>query len=134
MRQKISWSVTAAVEDGPKLTASQTIEVGAYDKVKSVVPQKDPNNNQAGTATLEVQPSSQVDAIRFFAVSSDRYGKDLTFTVMTGGAADVVLEGPLVLVGEGIGTLLQTAPKKLKFSNGMDIDATVEVVVGREAS
>jgi len=133
MGHKISWSVDAAVEDGPRLKASQTVEVGAYDKVKGVVVKKDQGTNQPGSTTLEVQPSAQTDAIRFFSITSDRYGKDLVFTVMNGGVADAALEGPLVVVGEGIGALLQKAPKKLKFTNGMDHDATIEVMVGRDA-
>jgi len=133
MRQKINWSVNAAVGDGPRLSASQTIGVAAYDKVRAVVDKKDTTADLPGTTTVEVQPSGQAGAVRFFAVTSDRYGKDLSFTVVSGGVADVALEGPLVLVGEGIDALLQKAPKKLKFSNGTAEDVTVEIVVGREA-
>ena len=133
MRQKINWSVNAAVVDGPRLSVSQTIGVDAYDKVTAVVAKKDATTNQPGTSTLEVQPSGQAGAVRFFAITSDRYGKDLEFTVMNGGAADVALEGPLVLVGEGIDSLLQKAPKRVKLSNGMADDATVEIIVGRDA-
>lgn len=130
MSQKITWSVKAAVADGPRLSVSQTVGIDAYGKIREVV---DAATGSPGTSTIDLQPSGQAGAVRFLAITSDRYGKDLSFSVLNGGVSDVVLEGPLVLVGDGIDALLQKVPKRLTFSNGMDDAATIEIIVGREA-
>jgi len=126
MGDKISWTFKAVVDEGPQISASQSIAIGAFDSVEGVVPAKQGNN--AGTVTLDVQPTA---AVKFITITADTYDADLKFTVMNGGVADVALEGPLVLSGAGIDTLLQGPPKKIKFTNDLATEVSVEIVVGR---
>jgi hypothetical protein len=65
------------------------------------------------------------------------YGAGLTFTVAgTDGATDVPLDAPQLYLGLGTSALGGTAPLRLDFKNemGVDNDATVTILVGRDAS
>ena len=125
MTQRISWSMSATVENGPALKFSKTAQVEAFDvAIKKVT-------GGGGSETLDVQPSGTGTDMQFFMINSDRFGDDLKFTVMNGGIADVVLDGPVILGGASITELLQVAPKKIKIVNDMADDVVVEIVVGR---
>jgi len=135
MSEKIGWSVNVNVEGGPNLSAADSQEVEAYDKIVVVAKAKAGAPGTAEETSVEVQPASDPKDIKFFFVTSNRYDKNLKFDVEeAGGASGIELDKPLLLVGGGIGLLLKS-PKKLKFKNdlGNGKDATITILVGRNA-
>lgn len=127
MAEKFSWNVGLSVVGGPKLADSGLLTVEAYDKLVVDVP--DDNNPVA----VDVQPS---DDVVLLAIQSTVYADaDFTYDV-TGGVAGVVLDGPQVLLGAGMVSLLGAAPKTVTFTNnqGTGQDATVTLLVGRKAT
>ena len=129
MPLKIGWTIGVQVPSGPTLSVSRSIAVNAYDSITVNVEKK------ANNKPVELQPSGP-GKVKFLAIIASRY-EDLTFKVNSGGAAatEVTLDQPQVLVGDGAIELLDPAPKKLFFTNASQTeDATVEILVGRNAS
>jgi hypothetical protein len=134
MPEIISWSVDVSVTNGPSVSESATLTVGAYDVVTIAVPGADAPSTSTTRAT--VQPSAGAD-VRLLLIRAQPYGADLTFTVAgADGATDVSLDAPQLYVGQGTSALGGTAPLRLDFKNemGVDNDATVTILVARDAS
>jgi hypothetical protein len=131
MPEMISWTLNVQVVGGPKLSASRTIEVEAYDMIKVVVPGGD--NTTPGTATVDVQPGG-TDQVKFLMISSSVYDAKLTYKV--DGGQDVKLDAFQLLMGNGAVDLLGTTQKQFAFSNkaGVDKTASIEILVGRKAT
>jgi hypothetical protein len=133
MADKVYWSVNVDVQDGPKFARTQALEVEAYEKIQVKVPGEDPANaGQPGKASIAVLPTGS-DA-QFLLITSDKFDPaKLTYKV-SGGATDFVLDGPHMLAGGAIAILGQ--PKKLDVTNAMGAgkDATIMIVVGRDAT
>jgi hypothetical protein len=122
--EKIVWSLSAQVSGGPAIAASNTLTVDAYDKIGVTL---EPNE----TKKAEVQPGG-ADRVRFLLISADQFGEDLTFKVADG--ADIKLEAPLVLIGDGAVELLDKPPQNISFTNGTQNRVNIEVIVGRMAT
>jgi hypothetical protein len=128
MPQKITWTMTVQVAEGPKLSDGRAIQVSAYDKVDVVI--ADGANNE----DVEIQPSSAAQ-VRFLMITSDSYGEDLTYRVNEAGADPITLDASQVFIGQGaVGLLGADGPKTLLFTNGLGQDARVSVLVGRVAT
>lgn len=110
------------VVKGPKVSASDTIEVDAYDKIEAVIP-------VGGSATVNVQPD---DGAQFLLVRAGSY-ENLTYEV-DGSGTTVTLDGLHVLIGSGAVSLLGSTQKQFVFSNGGIADVTVDILVGRDAT
>ena len=122
----ISWSMTAQVPGGPKLSLSKTFEVGAYDAIEAVLSDNTPK-------TLDVQPSTSSDQIKFLIISSNLYNESITYTVSdTDGVSDKKLDAPQVLLGEGAVSLLGAVPKQIEFTNGSGQEVRISILVGRD--
>jgi hypothetical protein len=128
MPATIKWSLSVQVVGGPAISLSDVLTVEAYDKVNVTV--------GAGTQKkVEVQPGA-AGQVQFLLISSDRYNDldpahDLTYKVDT---TSVTLDAPQLLVGSGLVELLPAAPGELEFTNGLDEDAAIEILVGRDAT
>ena len=134
MPERISWSVDVSVENGPSVSERASLIVGAYDVVTITVPGADAPSTEKTRAT--VQPSAGAD-VQLLLIRSTPYDTDITFTVFgTEGATDVPMDGPQLYLGQGTEALGGTAPLRLDFKNkmGVDNDATVTILVGRDAS
>lgn len=127
MPEKLTYSVTVQVIGGPKLVASNTLQVEAYDKTQITV--------VAGAAnqTVNIQPGG-AGLTQFIAVTASKYDNALTYKVNEAAATAIALNGPHTLIGAGAVTLLNAAPTALLFSNGTAGDITVDILVGRDAT
>jgi hypothetical protein len=131
MPGKIDWSFNVVVAGGPKFSASRSVQVDAYDKVDATVPKKE--GTTAGTATVNVQPSGE-GKVQFLLITASVYDDKLTYKV-DGGATDIKLDEPQVLVGDGAVRLLNATQKQFVFKNEIDppADAAIQILAGRNA-
>ena len=122
MPKTITYNFTANVSGGPSITASNTIDVEAYDHIEVTVPPSTPT-------TVNVQPGSGglLLIITASTYSSVTYTVDSSSTVVT-------LDGPHILVGAGAIALLGATQNDLVFTNGGSEDITVSILVGRDAT
>lgn len=131
MTEKINWSALVQVVGGPKLSASDTAVVEAYDKIRI--------NIEAGTdKEVEIQPGGEGQASLLMIVSS-KYSnpgsetEKLTYKV-NDGTDSIELDGPHLLIGKGAVSLLDAAPTSLSFTNDLGVDVSVDILVGRDAT
>jgi hypothetical protein len=131
MSKSISWDLKVQVSDGPVISDTRMLSVDAFDMIEVVIPGGD--STTPGEATVEVQPGDS-GQVKFLLVRSEKYGAELTYSVM-GGASNVALDKPQLFAGEGALGLLGAAPKTLEFRNelGSSEDASISILVGREA-
>jgi hypothetical protein len=122
MPEKINWSLNVQAVGGPKISASDVIEVDAYGKIEASIPAE-------GSATVDVQPAA---GARFLLITADSY-ENLTYEVDAGGTT-VTLDGTHVLIGSGAVALLGSTQNQFVFSNGGGEDVTVHILVGRDAT
>jgi len=128
MSEKITYSFSAQVANGPRVQESGTLEVEAYDKTQVSVA------DAAADLEVNIQPDG-AGLAQFLAITATAYHKDLTYKVNSASSAtEIALNGPQVLVGTGVVGLLDAAPTKLFFSNGTGADVTVNILVGRDAT
>ena len=128
MPGKIDWNFNVVVAGGPKFSASRSVQVDAYDKVDATIPKKE--GGTAGTATVNVQPSG-AGKVQILLITSSVYDDKLTYKV--DGGSDIKLDEPQLLVGDGIVGLLNTTQKQFVFKNELGEDASVQILVGRNA-
>ncbi|HZT58773.1 MAG TPA: hypothetical protein VFA21_09135 [Pyrinomonadaceae bacterium] len=130
MSVKIHWALNVQVDGGPRVSASDAVEVDAYDYIEVSVPKHD--NGKDGEATADVQPGASADVL-FLLIQTDTY-KDspLSYTVEN-STKSVKLDAQQTLVGAGATGLLDGPPTKLNFSNAGASDASVRILVGRKA-
>ena len=125
MAEKINWTLNVQVVGGPKIAASETIMVHAYDKIQVTI---DAEANKA----VEVQPGGE-DRVQFLLINSDQYGDALTYKVGT-ATEEVKLDSLQLFMGDGAVGLLGGAPATLSFSNGLSQAASIEILVGRNVT
>jgi len=128
MSEKISWTVNAQVVGGPRISESQTIEVDAYDMIAVTV------EDTAADKEVQVQPSPT--GTKVLLIRSDQYGENLTYKVKdeTGVTGSIKLDALQLLIGGGAVGLLGKAPIKLLFSNTSGKTASIQILVGRDAT
>jgi hypothetical protein len=122
MPTTITYNFTANVSGGPSITASNPVDVEAYDQIEVIVPSSNPT-------TVNVQPGSggQLLVITASTYENVTYTVDSTTTVVT-------LDGPHILIGAGAIALLGNTQNDLIFTNGGSEDITVSILVGRDAT
>ena len=121
MAETISWNYVAQALGGPSLSGQGDLTVDAYDKITVTI---------AAGATQEVDlvPSGTVSLLVINPAVPDI---DLSYDV--GGNA-VALDGPHVLIGTGAVSLLLAVRRDLSFTNNTGADATIEILLGRDAT
>mgnify|MGYP003574275237 CR=1 FL=1 len=118
-------SISVAASGVATLSAVQDLEVEAIGSMDVLVAAGD-------TVAVDVQPGP-VDRLRLVFITADSYSDTLTYTV-TGGPADVVLDGPELFMGTGVIALLGATPNVFTFTNGGAEDVNVTVLVGRRVT
>jgi hypothetical protein len=122
----ITWKLDTSVAGGPSQSVARSVAVEAYDKVVVEVIDGDPETTvEIGAATGDVL---------FLLVTSSRYGADLTYKINDTGNPTHALDGPLQVAGLGAVGLLGFPPTSLLFTNALGANATVEILVGRDAT
>jgi hypothetical protein len=129
MAEKISWTLSAEVDKGPRISVSDALWVDAYDKIGVTV-------GAGEDETVEVQPGG-AGRVQFLLITTKQFSDDLTYKVNDGEdeeeAHPVKLDGPQMLVGDGAVGLLGEAPKTFTFTNDLDQVVDVQILVGRQA-
>jgi hypothetical protein len=126
MPVQIRWNLSVEVADGPKVTLGEALAVEAFDKIEAKI--------LSTGATVDLQPS---DDVQFLLITSNLYSDQITYEVDGGGAADVKLDAPQLLVGAGAIGLLEQPPKKLIFTNAIPAptpEPLVTILIGRAAA
>ena len=129
MGAKVNWSVSVKVTGGPTIGAAATLDDEAYYPIEVTIPAG------ADGVEVDVQPSDadQVQLLLIRASPGPGEGEELTYSV-DGGAADIALDAPQLLVGQGLVNLLGAAPRKLAFTSTMAADTDVSIFVARSAT
>jgi len=126
MTESINWSLNVQVIGGPKVMASDTKEIEAYDKIEVTI--------EAGTTEqVEIQPGGD-GRVQFMLIKSDTYSEELTYKVNDPTSTDIIkLDALHVFIGTGAVGLLKEPPEKLLFTNGLLESVSIEILVGRMA-
>ena len=126
MTESINWSLNVQVIGGPKVMASDTKEIEAYDKIEVSI--------EAETADkeVEIQPGG-AGRIQFLLIKSDTYSEDLTYKVNE-LTKIIKLDALQVFIGNGAVELLTEPPEKLVFTNDLTNPVSIEILVGRMAT
>jgi len=105
MTESINWSLNVQVIGGPKVMASDTKEIEAYDKIEVSI--------EAETADkeVEIQPGG-AGRVQFLLIKSDTYSEDLTYKVNE-LTKIIKLDALQVFIGNGAVELLTEPPEKL---------------------
>lgn len=129
----IKWNLNAQVVEGPKILASDTIEIEAYDKIEVTI--------EAGGSKKEVQiQPGEAGQVQFLLIRSNIYDTALTYQINALGTDDVPtdtvqLDALQLFIGNGAIKLFNASPlEKLFFSNDLDVPALIEILVGRKAT
>jgi hypothetical protein len=131
MAHSINSTVSFQLAGGPDRSGAQVTKVDAYDVINIDVPGSTGAPPVPGTATVPIQPSSGAGKVRFLWLSSSIYNRLLTCAV-TGGST-IRLDSPQMFTGESIDVLMGAVPEELTFSNPLVSQASITVIVGRNA-
>lgn len=126
MTESINWSLNAQIVGGPKIMASDTKEIEAYDKIEVTI--------EAETADkqVEIQPGG-AGRVQFLLIKSDTYSEDLTYKVNE--LTNIIkLDALQVFIGNGAVELLTQSPENLMFTNDLTTPVSIEILVGRMAT
>ena len=137
MSENISWSLNVQVSGEPKISASQSIPIEAYDSIKvTILGTGDPPvlADADTDKQVDVQPGGS-GQVSFIAITSNRYDSGLTYEVNLVGNGPIALDRPHILAGQGaVGLLDPAAPTSLFFSNTIAENAEIHILVGRDAT
>lgn len=126
MTESINWSLNVQVIGGPKIMASDSKEIEAYDKIEVTV-------EENTTKQVEIQPGGD-DRVQFLLIKSDTYSENLTYRVNDPTSTNIIkLDALHVFIGNGAVGLLTEAPEKLVFTNDLATPVSIEILVGRMA-
>ncbi|MGH9508403.1 MAG: hypothetical protein ACRD2M_00570 [Terriglobales bacterium] len=116
------------VSGGPILPVVNTFTVDAYDLVEVAI------EAAAKDIEVQIQPGGS-GQVQLLVITADRYDKKLTYKVNSKTSTDIVmLDAPQIFLGTGAVELLSAAPTKLFFSNDLAEDASIKILVGRDAT
>ncbi|NOR43287.1 MAG: hypothetical protein GQ572_08100 [Gammaproteobacteria bacterium] len=127
MTESINWSLNVQVIGGPKVMASDTKEIEAYDKIEVTI--------EAGTTEqVEIQPGGD-GRVQFLLIKSDTYSNDIEkLTYKVNELTTIIeLDALQVFIGNGAVELLTKPPEKLVFTNDLATPVSIEILVGRMA-
>jgi hypothetical protein len=126
MSEKIKWNVIANVMGGPTVGASDFLTVEAYDKIDVSVPKN-------GNIDVELQPGDapQVSFLMITVADKSMYSN---LSYKPEGTVDLIkLDAPLILIGNGAITLLDSI-EQINFANSSTSDdAALSILIGRKA-
>jgi len=132
MTESINWSLNAQIVGGPKVMASATKEIEAYDKIEVTI-EADTTDKE-----VEIQPGG-AGKVLFLLIKSDTYSNDssdvekLTYKVNE-LTTTIELDALHVFIGNGAVLLLTEPPEKLVFTNKLLTPVSIEILVGRMAT
>lgn len=120
MAETISWNYVAQALNGPAISGAGDLTVDAYDKINVTI-------TAGATQQVNLTPSGTVSLLVINPAAPD---VKLTYKI---GANNIALDAPHVLIGTGAVSLLGGATN-LSFTNNTGADATIEILLGRDAT
>ncbi|MCP4410564.1 MAG: hypothetical protein GY807_23040 [Gammaproteobacteria bacterium] len=134
MSENISLSLDVQISGGPKISASQNIQVEAYDSIKVTIRGTGDASGADTDKEVEVQPGG-TGQVSLLTITSNRYDSGLTYKVNSNANPGIELDKPHVLAGQGaVGLLDAAAPTSLFFSSAIAENAEIHILVGRKAT
>jgi hypothetical protein len=129
MTESINWSLNIQVIGGPKVMASDTKEIEAYDKIEVTI-EADTTDKE-----VEIQPGG-ANKVQFLLIKSDTYSSDVEkLTYKVNELTTIIeLDALQVFIGNGAVELLTEPPEKLVFTNKFLTPVSIEILVGRMAT
>jgi hypothetical protein len=137
MAKSIQWSVTVQVGGQTELSLSRATSVEAVDSIDVEILGTADTDGPDSDREVEIQPSSLAGQVTFFAISTDNYGDDthfLSYKVNADSNPSFRLDQPLILVGSGAVSALDAAPSSLFVTSSLSGNATLRVLIGRDAT
>ncbi len=126
MPETINWSVTFDAVLGPRVAASGSQVVDAYDKLSIELA------GSAAAVDVDLQPSGGGGDVQLLVLTATSYDVGVTFSP-DAGTTTFTLNGPLVLIGSGSVAILADPPQTLRFDNPDANPVTIDILVGRQA-
>lgn len=127
MPETITVTLNAELSSGVTAGARMTLGITAYDVIEETI------LAGAEDTQIQVQPGA-ADQLKFLFINASDVGGDLTYKVNSDAGDAIPLDAPHMFVGGGaMGFLGSAAPESLFFSNATAADATVSILVGRNA-
>jgi hypothetical protein len=138
--KKINWTLNVNIPGGPNISASNAMDIEAYDMIEVEIPAKSTD------MTVQIVPGANSE-IRFLLIKtdtcSDSAGTTLKYKVNDGSDTSpaIDLDAPVHLfIGTGNVRVLGYSPNNLLFTNQLKneqdefIPVSVQVLVGRHAT
>lgn len=122
----IAWNMGVQITGGPSISLDGAMTVDAYDMIEVVILDN-------ATQTVEIQPSGVAAQVQLLMIRSDRYDEALFYKVGA-EATEFKLDKPLLLIGKGAISMLGVAPDALHFTNASGENASIQILVGRDAT
>jgi hypothetical protein len=135
MSQTIQLESSVRVAGKTEIAFSRVVAVEAVDSIKVTVHGTDHIDEADSDLQVDVCPGGA--DVRFFAIVADRYGdatNTLSFKVNTTDATAITLDEPFIIAGAGLVGILGPAPESLFFTSTLAEDASVHILVGRDAT
>jgi len=126
--ERINWSTNVSVEGGPTLAVAQSLDVDAYDKFTVAVPAGDDDF----AVSLGTVPAGSLHFLLVTGENLAAINPPLTYKV-NGAGTEYVLAAPHVYASPGQMVGLGEVTT-LNFKNDTGDPATVQVLVGRDAT
>jgi len=124
MPEKLSWTCSVRVDNGPQITATASLQVDGYDKQKILMPKAGAAGAKPVKVSLAPPGAGQLQVIVINPVKPDA---KLQYKA---GNRTVVLDGPHLLIGAGAADLLAALSTDLVFENATGADAEVDILFG----
>lgn len=123
MTDRITRAITASTPDGVSVTVADNVDVEVIEKIEANV------LKNSVAKVVEVHPAGCL--VQFIAITAESY-EDLTLQV--GSGDPITLDGPLVLMGEGVIAILGADTSQMTLTNADTLaDNMVTMMVGRNA-
>jgi hypothetical protein len=119
--ETLKYTMNFQIVRGASLSIPGEIPLEAYEKIQVAV-------EASATSTITL-PSS----IQFLIIKSSVYGDALTYKVNSETTA-IMLNSAHVFMGTGAVSVLNAAPAKLVFSNGLTDAVTLDILIGVDAA
>ncbi len=119
--------LSVTLGSGPRWSSIRVVEVEATDVIRVTIAAG------ASDTKVELQPG---DAMQLLLINPEIPAETLGYATSAGAATPHMLDQPHLLVGQGAIGLLggSSAPTSLFFNNSGTEDASVTIVIGRDAT
>jgi hypothetical protein len=123
MTEKIKYSINVQIVGGTSIPITGELQPEAYEKIQIAI-------TAGEDMEVNLQPEGD-EMADFLLIKPSSPGPELTYKVNDDTATAISLDSPHLFIGKGAVSILDPAPKKLFFHNGLDSDVTIDILLGR---